>query len=235
MPADCNEVDLPEGSQRIFDAVLPVILEFIPPEHLLLGGGTALAARWQHRDSFDIDLFTSHSEFTQAIYRQSARFKARFEELPVGRIATFGPEGCTLYLHDGKADIVASLTQTDHSRSKDCTVNPRIPLESNLEILAKKLHQRIIADGRIVPRDLYDMAVARSLEPATMDAAWSAGPVMDPDVLVAALSSFSHGWMERHDEPVINPRYPALRDNAVRDMLDDVRSRFPRTFDPWSR
>ena len=232
MPADCNEVDLPEGSQRIFDAVLPVILEFVPPERLLLGGGTALAARWQHRDSFDIDVFTTHTTFTQAIYRQSARFKARFEEVPVGRIATFGPEGCTLYLHDGKADIVDSLPQTDHSGSKDCTVNPTIPLETNLEILAKILHQRIIADGRIVPRDLYDMAVARSLEPETMDAAWSAGPVMDPGVLVAALSSFIHCCMERPDEPVVNPRYPALRDNAVQDMLDDVCSRFPQALDP---
>ena len=78
------------------------------------------------------------------------------------------------------------------------------------------------------------MAFARRFEPEIMDAAWSAGPVMDPDVLVAALSSFSPGWMERHGETVVNPRYPGLRDNAVQDMLDDVLSRFPRTTEPWS-
>ena len=78
------------------------------------------------------------------------------------------------------------------------------------------------------------MAFARRFEPEIMDAAWSAGPVMDPDVLVAALSSFSPGWMERHGETVVNPRYPGLRDNAVQDMLDDVLTRFVRSTDPWS-
>ena len=58
---------------------------------------------------------------------------------------------------------------------------------------------------------------------------------MVPDVLVAALSSFSPGWTERHEEPLVNPRYPALRDNAAQDRLDDVLSRFPRTVDPSSQ
>lgn len=234
MATGLKELALPEGSRRIFDEVLPLVLQFVPAEQVLLGGGTALAARWQHRESFDIDLFTSQTTFTECIYRQSARFRTRLEELPLSRIATLGPQCCTLYLQDGKADIVASPPQTDHSRSQDCTADPRIALETNLEILAKKLHQRIITHGRIVPRDLYDMAFARRFEPEIMDAAWSAGPVMDPDVLVAALSSFSPGWKERHGETVVNPRYPGLRDNAVQDMLDDVLSRFPRTTDPWS-
>ena len=235
MPADRNEVALPVGPQRIFDAVLPLILEFVQPEHLLLGGGTALAARWQHRDSFDIDLFTSHTTFAQSIYRQSVRFKTRFEALPSARIATIGPEGCSLYLVEGRVDIVSALPQTDRERSEAYTGDPRISLETSLEILAKKLHRRIISSGSIVPRDLYDMAVARFLEPETMDAAWSAGAVMDPDVLIAALSSFSPGWMEHHEDPVVNPRYPALRDIAVQDMLDDVEARFPRTIAQWSR
>ena len=235
MPADLNELALPMGPQRIFDTVIPLILEFVPPKNLLLGGGTALAARWQHRDSADIDLFTSDTTYVQTIYRESARFKTRFEELPGARMVTIGPKGCTLYLHDGTADIVAALPQTEHERSKDCTRDPHISLETNLEILAKKLHQRMIAAGTIVPRDLYDMAVARFLEPETMDAAWTASPVMDSDVLVAALSSFGPGWMERHEEPVVNPRYPALRDRAVQDMLDDVQARFPRIIAQWSR
>ena len=235
MPTDLIELALPTGPQRIFNAVLPVILDFVPPEQLLLGGGTALAARWQHRDSSYIDLFTGHSTFAQSIYRQSARFKARFETLPAARIATIGPEGCSLYVVEGRVDIVAALPQTDCARSSDYTGDPRISLETSLEILAKKLHQRIISAGSIVPRDLYDMAVARFLEPETMDAAWSAGPVMDPDVLIAALSSFSPGWMERHEEPVVNPRYPALRDIAVQDMLDDVRARYPRTIARWNK
>ncbi len=156
MAADRNTRALPEGSQCIFDEVVPLILEFVAPEHLLLGGGTALAARWQHRDSFDIDLFTSQSTYGEAIYDQCARFEARLEELPHGRIVTIGIEGCTVYCEHGRVEIVAGPPQTRHSRSQDYTGDPMIALETNAEILAKKLHRRILAHGRIVPRDLYD-------------------------------------------------------------------------------
>ena len=228
MATDRNRVVLPEGSQKIFEEVVPLILEFVSPEALLLGGGTALATRWQHRDSFDIDLFTSQATFTAAIYDQCARFEARVEELPLSRIATVGTEGCTVYCEHGRVEVVASPPQTKRSRSRDRTSDPVIALETNLEILAKKLHRRILAHGKIIPRDLYDMAVARRLEPETMEEAWSAGQVRDPAVLFAVLSSFSPGWMERHEEPVLNARYPELRDNAVQDMLEDVRSRVRR-------
>lgn len=229
MATDRDRLVLPEGPRKIFEEVVPLILEFVPPEELLLGGGTALATRWQHRDSFDIDLFTSQATFTAAIYDQCARFEARVEELPLSRISTVSTEGCTIYCEHGRVEVVACHPQTKRSRSRDRTSDPVIALETNLEILAKKLHRRILSHGRIVPRDLYDMAVARHLERETMEEAWSAGQVRDPAVLFAALSSFSPGWMERHEEPVVNARYPELRDNAVQDMLEDVRSRIPRT------
>ena len=226
MATNCKELALPDGSRHIFDQGLPLLLEFIPAADLLLGGGTALAARWQHRDSFDIDLFTSLTTFTQTIYRQRARFEARLDELGSGRIAMLGPNGCTFYLHNAKVEVVGLAPLTHPSRSPDCTASPSIALETNLEILAKKLHRRMIVHGRIIPRDLYDLAYARRFEPTLLDAVWSSEVVRDPEVLAAALSSFSLGWMDRHEEPVVNPRYPDLLDNAVQGMLDDVVSRF---------
>ncbi len=234
MAASCRELALPEGSQRAFDQGLPLVLEFVPAKHVVLGGGTALAARWHHRESLDIDLFTS-ATFTQTIYHQRTRFEARLEEMGSGRIAVLGPDGCAFYLHDAKVEIVGCSPLTSPSRSQDCTAHPRIALETNLEILAKKLHRRIIVHGRIVPRDLYDLAYARRFEPALLDAAWASAQVRDPEVLAAALSSFSPGWMHRHEEPLVNPRYPALRDNAVQDMLEDVVSRFSLTRNPQER
>lgn len=233
MAASCRELAIPVGSRRIFDQVVPLIFEFLPAEHVLLGGGTALAARWHHRESFDIDLFTSHSTYTEAIYRERAKFKARLEELPYGEVALLGSDGCTLYLNDAKVDIVASSPLTHPNRSLDCITGPTVALETSLEILAKKLHRRMLLHGRIVPRDLYDLAYARRFERDLLDATWSAQDVDDPQVLAAALSSFSPGWMHRHEEPVINPRYPDLRENAVQEMLDDILSRFSMTRNPW--
>ena len=51
----------------------------------------------------------------------------------------------------------------------------------------------------------------------------------------APYRGFSPGWMERHEEPVVNARYPELLDNAVQDMLEDVRSRVRRTIVPRRR
>ena len=235
MATGCKELALPEGSRRIFELVLPLVLEFIPPESVVLGGGSALAARWKHRESVDIDLFTSQTTFTEAIFRRSARFETRLEQLGFGRVATLGPEGCTIYLQDARVDLVAVSPVTHPSRSTDCTPSPRVALETNLEILAKKLHRRMILHGRIVPRDLYDFAYARRFEPAIMNATWSTERIRDPQVLAAALSSFSPGWMQRHEVPVINPRYPDLLENAVEAMIDDILSRFPVTRDPWGR
>ena len=166
MAASRRKLALPEGSRRIFDQGLPLLLEFIPAEHLLLGGGTALAARWQHRDSLDIDLFTSRTTFTEAIFRQRAQFEARLEELGSGRIAMLGPDGCAFYVHGAKVEVLSFPPLTHPSRSVDCTGSPSIALETSLEILAKKLHRRMIVHGRIVPRDLYDLAYARRFEPA---------------------------------------------------------------------
>lgn len=235
MAAGHRELALPEGSRRIFDQGLPLVLEFIPAEHLLLGGGTALAARWQHRDSLDVELFTSRTTFTQAIYRQRAQFKARLEELGSGRIAMLGPDGCTFYVQGAKVEVLSFPPLTHPSRSVDRTGSPSIALETSLEILAKKLHRRMIVHGRIVPRDLYDLAYARRFEPALLDAVWSSGEVCDPQVLAAALSSFSPGWMDRDEEPVANPRFPDLRDSAVQDMLDDIVPRFSLTRSPPER
>ena len=229
MAASRTELALPEGPRRIFDQILPLVLEFIPAEQVLLGGGTALAARWHHRESVDIDLFTSRKTYAESIYRERAKFKSRLEELPFSEAAMMGSDGCTLYLNEAKVAIVASPPLTRPNRSFDCIASPTVALETSLEILAKKLHRRMILHGRIVPRDLYDLAYARRFERDLLDAAWSAQDVDDPQVLAAALSSLSPGWMNRHEEPVINPRYPHLRENAVQEMLDDILSRFPTT------
>ncbi len=230
-----RELALPEASRRIFDQALPSVLEFLPAEQVLLGGGTALAARWRHQDSFEIDLFTSPTTFTQTIYRQRTRFEARLQEQGSGRIAILGPDGCTFYLQDAKVEIAGLLPLTYPNRSADCTASPSLALETNLEILAKKLHRRMIVHGQIVPRDLYDLAYARRFEPALLDAVWGAEEVRDPQVLAAALSSFRPGWINRHEEPVVNPSYPELRDHAVQDVLDDIVSRFALTRNPWMR
>lgn len=43
----------------------PVILQLCPGEQIVLGGGTALSARWQHRRGTDIGLFMEAADFQE--------------------------------------------------------------------------------------------------------------------------------------------------------------------------
>ena len=72
------------------------------------------------------------------------------------------------------------------------------------------------------------MAYARRFEPEAIEAAWMARRVVDLDAMIAALSSFSRGWMGRQEETVQGARYPELEADAVEGMLKDARKRFLR-------
>ena len=52
------ELDLPRGPRELFHAIRePLARAFGGEENIRFGGGTALAARWAHRHSVDVDLF----------------------------------------------------------------------------------------------------------------------------------------------------------------------------------
>ena len=52
------EYDLPTGPAELFEAVRrPLARAFGGEDNIRFGGGTALAARWAHRHSTDMDLF----------------------------------------------------------------------------------------------------------------------------------------------------------------------------------
>ena len=60
------ELRLPEGPAELFEAVRETIGEYLGGEHhMRLGGGTALAARWAHRHSTDVDLFTDPEPYAR--------------------------------------------------------------------------------------------------------------------------------------------------------------------------
>lgn len=118
------------------------------------------------------------------------------------------------------------LSAYPDSRSQDSVAGTEIALETSAEIPAKKLHLRMLRHGEIVPRDLYDLAVARHLEPDVLAQAWEARRIDDRSPLLAVLSSFSPPWMQRQEQIVLEPRDPALEQDAVQQVMQDIRERF---------
>lgn len=210
------ELDLPRGPAELLEAVRKPLADHLGGEqNICLGGGTALAARWTHRHSTDVDLFTGHEAYAN-LYRNSDRFSAdvelhtrAVEQLGVGHRYTL------IALRDGEITVLATTSLTDQPVSGDTVRGTRVPLETNAEILAKKLTYRLAEYHIFVPRDLYDIAVARRLDPEALDTALAAIPPPSLDDIRNELDLLPPGWADEHRQPLQQPAYAHEATNSV--------------------
>ncbi len=201
-------LDLPRGPAELLEAVRKPLADHLGGEqNIRLGGGTALAARWRHRHSTDVDLFTGHEAYAN-LYRNSDRFSADIEvhtraveQLGVGHRYTL------IALRDGEVTVLATTSLTDRPVSSDTVRGTGVLLETNAEILAKKLTYRLAEYHIFVPRDLYDIAVAQRLDPEALDDALATVPPPSLDDIRNELDVLPPSWADRHREPLLEPAY----------------------------
>ncbi len=153
------EYSIPSPANMIMEQVAPVLLQFCAREKIILGGGTALAARWHHRSSTDIDLFLALEDF-QKIHEELA---AMFASSGGFLLWEDGQGWCRGRLAEGEFAIATTLpvlkTAPDVNATEE-TANWGFALEAVDEILAKKLRLRIYGNGEFLARDCYDLVTA---------------------------------------------------------------------------
>ena len=210
------ELDLPAGPAELLQAVRRPLADHLGGEHhIRLGGGTALAARWVHRHSTDVDLFVSHKAYVN-LYRNAYRFTAdvehhssNIEQLGVGL-------GYTLIaLRDGEITILASEGLTNQPISADTVRGTRIAVDTNAEILAGKFAHRLAEFHDFVPRDFYDIAVARRLDPKALDTALATIPSPLLEGVLAAIDNLPPDWADNHRDPLLQPAHPEEAADSV--------------------
>ena len=145
------------------------------PLQYCIGGGTILAARWQHRESFDIDLTLPRDAplgRLRADQGDPSRFEARLKVLggkaqyypdqKFWRVAfDDGKQGLDIWAHD--SEIAAGEEQR--------TVQGRVEtVLSSAQILRGKFER---ADRRLV-RDVFDTVKAAAEEPGALESAVNA-------------------------------------------------------------
>ena len=151
---------------------------------LRLGGGTALALRWAHRRSADLDFFFSYADQERVREGHEALEDGLCQRVEVGQLE--------VRMGGGAECIVAGVTPvsffpaaalTPDPVSSDTLAGTRVWLEASPEILAKKLVYRVgaggeaVRAGRIAPaRDVYDLAYASRHHPEVFDRAAAAMP-----------------------------------------------------------
>ena len=169
-----REVVLPEDARRLFVLAHAALSETLSDDEYSLGGGIALAARWQHRDSTDIDLFMSPETYFRLV-DDPRRFQDRFELLAGGSGAMTNLLSSHVAddrahsrfgLPEGIIDIVGRRpVLLGGCQSHEVVKGTAVRLESTAEILARKVAWRLSRDD-LLARDLYDIAVASDLNPS---------------------------------------------------------------------
>ena len=180
----------------------------VDPAALSFGGGTVLAARWQHRTSFDVDLFCRPETFERLDATAHARIERSVKNIPGCDAQRTWCEPMALYteIHGVVATVLPRSTGPAHARQSELT-GTRLRLQNTGEILYGKIFQRLYGSETITVRDVYDIAsAARHDRPALQQVLTHLGHQVTAEIGVR-LASLPRGWSRRDPQPVINPAH----------------------------
>jgi Nucleotidyl transferase AbiEii toxin, Type IV TA system len=159
---------------------------------VVIGGGTVLMFRFEHRLSKDIDFFMHDVQWLSLL-------TPRLNDTTAAMVTDYLEQanGIKLALRHGDIDFVVAGPVTDANAVENLTFMGRtFLLESTEEILAKKLFYRAT---RFQPRDAFDMAAAiefdRVSAATAVRAAASKAPILHRRL--GELGRMSRGKLER--------------------------------------
>ena len=207
-----------EGNPGIILArVAPLLSTWLGENGCVLGGGTVLAARWRHRVSTDIDLFTDIQHYREKILARRDDVTAALEHL-VGGNGDGAVEVERGWLRVGFREGPASLMTIPRPTLTDdyteSAAGTDIPAESSAEILARKLQSRILELGEITDRDLYDFLAAERHDPESLRRTLASVTARERATIASELRTLPAGWSG--GEPVREPAWPDLANDLAR-------------------
>lgn len=169
-------------------------------------------ARWRHRHSTDIDLFVEPDPYRHFQWNTGGRFTLDLTASASVDRLVIGDEGAYISFHGrgGHVSVAPARGLFSDPSSPDTVQDTHVPLETTAEILAKKLRFRMARDKELLPRDLYDLALARERDPPALRTALAA---LRNDQLGELLETFkdhaARGWP--HTQPsLLAPSDPDL-------------------------
>ena len=162
------ELRLPPGPDKILEAGVKFLDQFWDRSQYEIGGGTVLAARWQHRHSTDVDCFISEEAFRLVYEEKSSSMLSLLEELEDNGVLQAKELHSRVLVMDfsdlGQLSLVAGNSLTRACQVQEYEVSTGIRLEPTAEILAKKIAFRVL-DGRWKQRDFFDLVVCSNIDP----------------------------------------------------------------------
>lgn len=215
-------------AQAIGPAV-EILAKWFDPDCLRLSGGTALEARWHHRSSTDLDFFVHKNDSNHIFASESTMLdilkalqklsrKQIFTDDDDNTVSKTSMSGLKFYCDH----VPVTLTQTEgfHGDPRDeCEEQTGIFFCSNVDILVKKMYNRLIFSRIITERDAYDFVVARTMDPQSLSAAWDTLDLTDSTLKSQIVSTYKELTYGRAESVVVNdqnleaPVYQNIADN----------------------
>ena len=173
-----ENLQLPGDARRLWLAARRAVKEALAgieqgPVEYRIGGGTILAARWHHRQSYDIDITVDEKTPLRELQRDSGNgFEPAMEALGGRPVFSAELNMFTVVFPGSKIDLWARdpMLSAGHGTAQ-VEGEPEVVL-STAQILRGKLER---ADLNVV-RDVYDVVKAAELDPAALEAAVNAVP-----------------------------------------------------------
>ena len=177
------------GPAKAVGTVVDLLSRWIDRNHLRLGGGTALEARWHHRASTDLD-FLALAEHADVVFYE--RFHRVLEDLEqLARDGVVAAEGLRttgrtiVHFRVGETPVSFGRVDVLHGDPGDeVEYATGVLLSGTRDILAKKMYNRLGSNRLATERDAYDFAVARTTAPDDLTYAWGLMPEYMKEIAV---------------------------------------------------
>ena len=185
----------------------------VPRGLILIGGGSVLAAAYQHRISTDIDLCIPQHRATEL--RQITRNDAGWERLfqIPDRTTDWTADGwatCNVAMKiDGiETTLFATAIEGNTGGNRQMVRGTGFGVVEPAEIATGKITGRWTDPfGEIPIRDLYDLAVMRTVDPPALATGLQALTENEAAACARRLRELPENWHERDPKPVIGQRY----------------------------
>ena len=206
-------VQLHAGPREAIGPAISLLGRWFDLDGVVIGGGTALEARWHHRRSTDIDLFAPRPYLSSLAKVSRERIEAELHNRasPSRRVET--AVGAT-HLRCVVAGVPVSLSGTrgfwkeDHDPCVEASTG--MPLASSADILLRKMQGRTLAQGRAVARDAYDFIVARAVDPISFRDAVAHLDEGEAEVIAETFEVLADAPPRTEGRGVEAPAYPAV-------------------------
>lgn len=215
-----DEPNIPEWAINRLEAVLPVLCRYFPNDTLAIGGGTILQARWEHRISTDLDLFSPHKTFHDVVQSKASQMEPELCSIPgVDATKTWVEAGSICCLVKG-VELTVLPAESLNNEDSGCVV-PRTTLytETTTTILYKKMLLRMLAGGAYEARDVFDLYTAMEKDPDALHRAITLIPQHSRNNIAVTLDFLPDSWYRDQTKPVIGATYTVPHSSMINALI----------------